>query len=480
VCPGPEQQGLADSSVPELEQDVTVEAATAPGEVLPDALADDGGGGAQVSLRRLSGSGLGAIDDRGSVLRAEIDEADGVAIAARGTLSPGLSAVQLYLGAQEQQLGLSLTPCVSPAESSWLVAGGDPVGRSERLVLVNPGFSAVDVRVEVLGARGASGSRSADASGTVVALEAGEREILLLDALAPGVASPTVQVTASPGPVSAFLGDRWLEGSTDAGMHLTAPVADPATSHVLSSFQSASPEGSQKKASSTGDDESVVVRAAVPGSSAAVVGVRALTPAGPVRLDAGATVVQGRASEDITVGGLPEDSYALEVTSDRPVVAAAQTRSSANAESARDLAWSPALPALGALGGTPLPQPGSGADVDYSLDLSAPRGGTARVVMAHPTGETDSESVDVPRGHSVRRDLGGAAGVWVVPESGRVYASVAAQSRLRPRPADDQVETSAAAERTRTESEPVSLLSVLALPDLTLTRPVLDLAPDVP
>jgi len=457
-------------------QEARIEAATAPEEVLPASRADSAGAAGGVSLRRLAGKELGQIDDAGSLTRTELKDGDGVAIAAVGALAPGVSAAQLYRGAEEQRLGLSLTPCLAPAETSWLVGGGDGVGRSERIVLVNPGFSAVDVRVEVMGERGISGADAADGPGTVVALEPGEREILLVDALAPGVASPVVEVTSTPGPVSAFLGDRWLEGSTDAGIQLNAPVADPATTHVLAGLPDLSAPGSPGDAGSTGDGESVSVRAAVPGGEGAVVDVRALTSDGPMRLRTDVAVLEGGTAQDISVGGLPRDSYALEVTSDRPIVAAAQMRSAENAAGARDLAWAPALPALGALGGTPLPQPGPDGGVGYSLHLASPRGGEAQVLITDTRGEVDSVTLDVPGGHSVVRDLEGAVAVWVVPESGELYASVSAQSRLRPSPSADDV----SGDQAQTRAEPVSLLSVLAVPDLPLTRPVLGLVPEVP
>ncbi|HKJ12608.1 MAG TPA: DUF5719 family protein [Ornithinimicrobium sp.] len=467
VCPGPEQRGMTDSAVPEIAQDVRVEAVSAPEEALPGIVTRPGATAGAVAVRRLAGAPVGEIGDRGSMARTSLDEADAVVVDAQGALAPGLGAAQLYHGDQEQRLALSLTGCPAPAEHSWLVAGGGAVGRSERIVLVNPGVSAVDVRVGVLGAASEAGADAGEPPGTVVALGPGEREILLVDALAPGVRAPVVEVTSSPGPVAAFLGDRWLDGNTDAGMQLTTPVGPPATTQVLGGL-----------GSRPGDGSDVTVRAAVPGSRATVVQVRALTPEGPARVDAEAVVVQSRAAQDISVGGLPDEAVALEVTSERPVVAAAQTRSSESETGARDLAWSPGMAPLRALGGTPLPRPPGQGQVDYSLEVVAPRGGRAQVLLQDAGGDVEAQAVDLAAGRTWSRELDGAA-VWVVPESGEVYATVTARSQVRPRPAPDDVEARRGGGRGA-RRVPVDLVSVLPVTDLAVTRPVLAVVPAVP
>jgi hypothetical protein len=467
VCAGPEQQGLADQTVPEVAQDVTVEAATAPERALPSSSEGEEG---EVVLRRLSGKVLGELDERDAVGRARLEEADGVVIDAREGLAPGLSGVQMYRGDQEQRLALSLTPCREPLDESWLVAGGDAAGRAERIVLVNPSTRAVDVRVEVLGASGAVvAAEDADESGTEVALGAGEREVLLVDALAPGVVSPVVHVSSAPGPVSAFLGDRWLEGSTDAGMQLTAPVAEPARRQVVGGL-----------GDGAGDAGTATVRVAVPGAQGAVVQLRALTARGPQPLDTEVAVIDGHTTRDIAVDELPDDSYALEVSSDKPVVTAVQLRSEAGPQGARDLTWAPALPALGDLGGAPLPQRRGQGRVEYDLALSAPQGGAARVVVADADGGLESTDVDVDAGHSRLVDMTDPAAVWVVPRSGQVFAAVVAHSRVRPRPADDEVAPPDGKRAREGRARPVTLVSVFGVPDLAVTRAVVGVAPELP
>ncbi|MGB7448373.1 MAG: DUF5719 family protein, partial [Ornithinimicrobium sp.] len=487
VCPGPEQQGLAEQTVPEVAQDVVVEAATAPRPTMSDVSAAGELEEGEVALHRISGEALDETRERGVVGRAGLEDADGLLIDAREGLAPGLSGAQLYRGDQEQRLALSLTPCRAPLEESWLVAGGEAPGRAERIVLVNPGSGPVDIRLDVLGTHGAADPADGGEAATEIALGAGERQVLLVDALAPGVSGPVVRVTSSPGPVSAYLGDRWLEGSTDAGMQLTAPVAEPATRQVLGGLgdgrgvkQTDSTASETTKTREKDDIDSVTVRAAVPGAQGAVVQLRALTAEGPKRLDADVAVVEGRTTKDITVRGLPHDSYALEVASDQLVVAAAQVRSEASSEGARDLTWAPGLAVLRELGGTPLPQPQGGDGVEYQLALSAPDGGAARVVVEDPEGDLDSSRVDLAAGHSLSQDLAGAAAVWVVPEGGEVYAAVTAQSSLRPRPSDDDVAPVQGGQGQRRRAGPVTLLSVLGVPDLAVTRTVVGLTPEVP
>jgi hypothetical protein len=250
-------------------------------------------------------------------------------------------------------------------------------------------------------------------------------------------------------------------------MQLTAPVAEPATRQVVGGLG----DGADDAGTAT-------VRVAVPGAQGAVVQLRALTSQGPQPLDTDVAVIDGHATRDITVDELPDDSYALEVSSEKPVVTAVQLRSKAGPQGARGLTWAPALSALGDLGGVPLPQ--RQGRVDYGLALSAPRGGAARVVVADADGGLDATNVNVDAGHSRLVDMTDAAAVWVVPRNGEVFAAVAARSRVRPRPSDDEVAPADGGRAQEGRARPVTLLSVFGVPDLAVTRAVVGVAPELP
>src|SRR5699024_2841275 len=115
------------------------------------------------------------------------------------------------------------------------------------------------------------------------------RQVVLLDAMAPGEAQPVVHVTTTGGPVVAALGDRWLEGTIDRGAEVTTPAAPPATSLVIPAVPAPRPETA----------DGATVRVAAPGQEAAVVQLRALTADGPVRLEQGVNTVEPGAVLDV-------------------------------------------------------------------------------------------------------------------------------------------------------------------------------------
>ncbi|MGB3859468.1 MAG: DUF5719 family protein [Ornithinimicrobium sp.] len=475
VCPGPERVGLADSAVREGEQEVTVRARAAPVQALPAGVTAATGSTTEpradgsIEVRTADETPAAVTDARTTEVGAVVGDGTGVHVVAQGSLAPGLSAAQMYLGDTDEQLGLALTPCQGPQDESWLIGGGGQAGHSERLVLLNPGQSAVTAEISVLGSTTDPGE---DSGGAEVTLEPGAREILLLDALAPSEASPVVRVVSSGGAVSAFLGDRFLEGTTDQGTELTAPVAPPSVEQMIVGFEVP-----------RGPADSATVRVAVPGAEQAVVEVGALTASGSVPLTQEVTLVEGRGTADIAVSDLPQGIYALTVSSDEELVAAARVRSETDGQGRQDVAWAPAALPLGALSGTPLPQVDRGQRVSYALDLVAPRGGSVRLISTDRDGITREEVLEVSAGQLLTRDLGTATGIWLVPgpEEAQMYAAVRGEAEVVSRPADDSVSLdNAAPSASPPTSDRVSLVSVLPLSELGVHRSVATLTPVLP
>lgn len=453
ACPGPEQQGLPDPTVAEQPQSVTVTALTAPASALPDDVtlsartpgAVDGqagppeGAAGAVDLMPTARTAPVSTTTRAQTVDVDLAGPEGAVVRATGALAPGLAAAQWHLSLEEQRRGLSGTPCTLPAEESWLVAGGQQAGRLERLVLVNPGADATTAAVEVYGGAG----RAEVVGGDAVVVPGGGRVVLLLDALAPGQADPVVRVTSTGGPVSAFLGDRWLEGSTDRGLALTTPTTEPALEHLVPGVRVA--EGG-----------STALRVAVPGTEQGVVQVRGLTDSGPMRLQQDVTLVPAGRTQDIQVGGLPEGVHALEVSSDVPVVVAAGASTAPGADDVTDLAWSPAAGPLTGLAGLPLPElPDRPPAV---LQLVATETGSAEVTVVAPDGTATVRQLTVERPGTVQTDLGDATAVWVQPLTGRLAAAVVMSQA----------------------DEAGDLLTVLTLRGLPLLRSVTAVAPARP
>ncbi|MGC1207382.1 MAG: DUF5719 family protein [Ornithinimicrobium sp.] len=497
VCPGPERVGLADSALDEGDQAVTLEARASPEQALPLAVSDLSG---SIQLQATDGGTLASIDRRTDQAAAVITEAQGVVVAASGSLAPAVSASQVYLGDQDGRLGLALTPCTAPQDESWLIAGGGQAGHAERLVMVNPGQGAITATVTVFGL--ALEARDGQSS-TEIALEPGAREIVLLDALAPGEAAPVVRVESNGGPISAFLGDQLLDGTTDQGTELTPPVAAPAAEQVIVGFDV--PEGSA---------DSATVRVAVPGPEQAVIEIRALTGAGSVPIAQDVTLVPGGRSAEILLSDLPEGTYALAMSSDEDFVAAAEVRSAPDVQGRQDVAWGPGAAPLGSVAGTPLPQLAQGPRVGYSVDLFAPSGGTVRLILMDDQGATEESTLDLFPGAVLTRDLGSATAVWLLPEStsGPTYAAIRGEVEAVSRPADDALTLdeststqapedgdggdsddgdsddtdrddggdAADSEDDRSGQDEVRLISVLPLRELSVFRSVTALTPALP
>lgn len=439
ACPGPEQQGLPDPTVAEQPQSVTVTALTAPASALPDDLTLSARTPGAVDLMPTARTAPVSTTTRAQTVEVDLAGPEGAVVRATGALAPGLAAAQWHLSLEEQRRGLSGTPCTLPAEESWLVAGGQQAGRLERLVLVNPGADATTGAVEVYGGAG----RAEVIGGDAVVVPGGGRVVLLLDALAPGQADPVVRVTSTGGPVSAFLGDRWLEGSTDRGLALTTPTTEPALEHLVPGVRVA--EGG-----------STALRVAVPGTEQGVVQVRGLTDSGPMRLQQDVTLVPAGRAQDIQVGGLPEGVHALEVSSDVPVVVAAGASTAPGADDVTDLAWSPAAGPLTGLAGLPLPElPDRPPAV---LQLVATEASSAEVTVVAPDGTATVRQLTVERPGTVQTDLGDATAVWVQPLTGRLAAAVVMSQA----------------------DEAGDLLTVLTLRGLPLLRSVTAVAPARP
>jgi hypothetical protein len=248
--------------------------------------------------------------EHGTPVSLRLESATSAVVDATEELAPGVLGGQLGLGVEPGSRGLTVSGCVTPADTQWLVAGGSAPGRAEQLVLTNTGPDAVTVAVSVWGADGPVDTTGA--SGIVV--PGGGRVVELLDGLAPAVDAPVVSVTATGGPVVAHLAESYREGTTDRGTEVVAPVAPPATDLVLPALPAA-PEGHEAQ---------VVLRVAAPGEAQAVVDLTALTAEGAVRLADQVTRVPAGSTVDVELTDLPEGATALRLRSDEPVTAGAR------------------------------------------------------------------------------------------------------------------------------------------------------------
>lgn len=450
--------GCAGVAADDLDRPVGVAAAAAPERALPTAPA-------AVGRVVLTGAGQGSIRSRDAVLTGDLEGRESAVLTGEDGMAPGLAGVQWHLDPREQHRGLTVASCPAPRQEAWLVAGGGQPGRSEHVVLLNPGANPLTADVAVLGA----GGRVATVGGRGVVVPAGGRVELLVDALAPGVGSPVVQVTAEGGVLVAALSDRWLDGTTDRGVEVTTPAAPPALEQLVPVLAG----------SAAGERVTTTLRLAAPGEEPAVAQLRELGEDGAyrpvpdvVRVPAGGTV-------DVTLSGLLGGTSALQVVADVPVVAAVQVTTEGAARTVGDvtgstaapgdaaavtavpgdtaevttvpgdaatataapgdaavqtsgpdpddpgavteLVWVPAATPVTGLAGTPLP-PVDG--LEHRLVLSAVPGGSAEV-LTRTGDEVSTRTVTIAPGGSTVVELeAGTESVWLRPLEGPVAAAL--------------------------------------------------------
>ncbi len=399
-CPGPETEGLA--GVPPVTGGTTmVYAATAPAAALDNVALADGPGVLAVTATPPGGP-LGQTTSRGAVVTTGLTGSVAGEVAATGSLASGLAALQTWTKLDSDDRGLVATPCLAPSSEMWLIAGGGEPTRRERLVVANPGGNAATVDVSVFGVSGAIAAQG----GSRLAVPPRGRSVVLLDAIAGGEASPVVHVVASGGLVTAVIEDSWIDGAVGRGRDDAAPSAAPAVDQVIPGVAIDGP---------------ALVRVFVPGSAEAIVQARLLTPTGPTAFPANAvTRVPGGTVRDIPIDGVAPGTYAVQLTADHPIVAAALVHRRPDAAAPSDLAWSAATPPIETLAGTPLP-PSTRAVLAVSSS-----GGPAdvTVVVVGPDGAATTKPVHVEADGVVTTDVSGAGAVWVRTTATGVRAAV--------------------------------------------------------
>ena len=398
TCVGPELSGV--KGAPDVAQQVTVAAESA-----PTALTSARGAG---TLRLAPGEATPTTTDTERHLSAAVTTPTSVAVVGADGAAPGLAAVQQFGTDTKDLRGLAMTPCATPSAESWFIAGGGAPGRQERLVLANPGANEVTVDVQVLGA---SGPVVSDTGRGIVVPGRGRTNVLV-DAIAGGEPAPVLHVTVRGGAVVAALNDDWLDGSVAAGLETTGPTEAPDTALVIPIVDLT---------------QAGMLRVGVPGEAQAVVSARLLSTSGASPLPGGGVHrVPGRTTVDLPLADIPAGVYALEVTSDVPVVAAAMSQAREGAAPG-DFAWTPASDPISGLAGMPLPPVGDQASRQLGLVASG-QDGRATVTTRKGADVTD-RTVDLVADRLTLVDLADAESVWIsgLPETG-VRAAVLSTS----------------------------------------------------
>jgi hypothetical protein len=281
----------------------------------------------------------------------EVDGAPQVA-AAVGTLTPS-----------GDLRGLTAATCGRPGAELWLVGGSTTLGSSARLVLQNPGATAVTVGLDLWGPSG-----PVELAGAPQFLVPPRQErVVLLEGLAAEERRIVVRLTAAGGLVTAHLQDSALRGVVPAGVDQVVPGVGPGTRQVLTGVVVPATEPG------TADTAQLRLLATEESTTASVTlqgpdGTVALPGLATVALDAGAVL-------DIPLAGLPAGTWTVVVDADAPVAAGALVTSGTGVGAASesstaplDRAWVPAS--------APVPSGGS-ATVVVPRDAAGPAGADA-------------------------------------------------------------------------------------------------------
>lgn len=405
-CPGAELSGVP--GVEDVPVPAVVGAATAPASVLAP-LRPAGPGTLVIRNGRTAST---SITQRGATASAATAPDVTTDVLATGSLAPGVAATQEWLVSRPEVRGLATVPCAGPGTDLWLLAGGGAPGRQERLVLTNPGANEVTVDLTVLGRAGVVPSPT---GATVV--PAGGRVALLVDAITGAEESPAVRVRVNGGTVRAVMSDIWLDGSVPAGAETTTPTAAPSRRQVI-------------PAALVGTSGSI--RIAVPDAQQAVVSARVIGADGPVPLPGGGvTRVAGRATSELALTGLAQGTYAVELTSDVPVVAALWSSWRAG-DGPGDFLWAPSTEASEGLLGAAYPTSTQPPRRIVSVVATGAPAAVTVTWLAEGDGDWTTRKLTLAQDTATSIDVGPVASLWVRRTSGdgEVRASVASVGGL--------------------------------------------------
>ena len=216
------------------------------------------------------------------------------------------------------------TICSAPAISQWFVGGASDVTSTGKLILINSGLSDAIIDVEIW-------SESGIRPPKVVTLKANSSLVQTLDSLDPGAKRIALHIAPRSGRVNAFLVDERGRGLKSLGGDMVNASPDPSKLIVI-------PAIPQIKRS--GKALGHILRVIAPGDVDARISVELISTKGsfiPVGFD-DRIVKAGIVTEIALNPQLAPSTFALKISSDRPIVASVY--SSTFVETKSDFVWS--------------------------------------------------------------------------------------------------------------------------------------------
>ena len=216
------------------------------------------------------------------------------------------------------------TICSAPSISQWFVGGTADVTSKGKLFLINSGLSEAIIDVEIW-------SESGIRPPKVVTLKANSSVVQTLDSLDPGAKRIALHIVPRSGRVNAFLVDERGRGLKSLGGDMVNASPDPSKVVVIPAIPHMKRSG--KALGHT-------LRVIAPGDVDARISVELISTKGtfiPVGFD-GRAIKSGIVTEIALNPELVPGTFALKITSDRPIVASVYSTTFAQAKS--DFVWS--------------------------------------------------------------------------------------------------------------------------------------------
>ena len=216
------------------------------------------------------------------------------------------------------------TICSAPSISQWFVGGAADVTSKGKLILINSGLSEAIIDVEVWSESGVRPPK-------VVTLKANSSLVQSLDSLDPGAKRIALHIAPRSGRVNAFLVDERGRGLKSLGGDMVNAAPDPSKEIVIPAIPH------MKR---LGKPLGHTLRIIAPGDVDARISAELISTKGsfvPVGFD-DRVIKAGIVTEIALNPQLVPTTFALRITSDRPIVASVY--SSTFAESKSDFVWS--------------------------------------------------------------------------------------------------------------------------------------------
>jgi hypothetical protein len=216
------------------------------------------------------------------------------------------------------------TICSAPSISQWFVGGAADITSKGKLILINSGLSEAIIDVEIW-------SESGIRPPKVVTLKANSSVVQSLDSLDPGAKRIALHIVPRSGRVNAFLVDERGRGLKSLGGDMVNASPDPSTVVVIPAIPHM--KRSDKALGHT-------LRVIAPGDVDARISVELISSKGsfvPFGFDDRA-IKAGIVTEISLNPELVPSTFALRITSDRPIVASVYSSTYVDGKS--DFVWS--------------------------------------------------------------------------------------------------------------------------------------------